>query len=120
MELSTEVIQERILEDFQLQLCDFHNQCENDYLDEFRGRIINGNIDPNDTEYRAVCYNEAKKYKDKIYSKTLVFVREYINNSFDLIDDLLREGVLTKEEAAAAFITLKHILIAAEINKLPV
>jgi hypothetical protein len=116
MELSTEVIQARVLEDFEVQLKDFFRQCENDHIDMFRKRIIDGDIDPGDPDYRQICKQETGIYKDKLRDTTYNFVRTYVNTAFDIVDDSLQEGLFTKEEATAAHNTLRHILIAAEID----
>lgn len=116
MRLSSEIIQSRVLEDFESQLNDYYKQCENDYMDVFRQRIISGEIDPQDLNYRDICLEETKKYKEKINSNSLQFVRAYVNDAFDVVDDSLREGIFNKEEANSAFLTLRHILIAAEMS----
>jgi hypothetical protein len=116
MELSTEVIQTRVLEDFETQLSEFHKQCEAEHMDNFRGLIINGNIDPNDRNYRQICNQETIAYKDIVKSKTYNFVKTYVNDAFDAVDDSLREGIFTKDEASAAHNALRHILIASEIE----
>lgn len=115
MKLSAEVIQSRVFEDFEIQLNDYYKQCESDYLSEFRQRIIDGSIDVTD-DYKSVCKEEVKKYKKKIDNETLSFIKNYINNTFDIIDDSLREGIFDSDEATAAFSALRHILIAAEMD----
>jgi hypothetical protein len=116
MELSTEVIQARVLEDFEVQLNEFHEQCENNYIDLFRRRIVSGDVDPYDPHYRDVCSRETQVYKKEICAKTYDFVRSYVDTTFDVIVDSQREGIFTKDEAVAAQNALRHILIAAEID----
>lgn len=116
MRLSTEIIQSRVLEDFESQLNEYYKQCENDYMNAFRERIISGEIDFDGPDYRDICLHETNKYKEKISKDSLQFIKSYINNTFDVIDDSLREGIFNAEEAEAAFLTLRHILIAAEMD----
>lgn len=116
MELSAEVIQNRVFEDFQAQLDDFHKQCESEYLHNFRRRIIDGDIDVNSAEYRQMCHREALAYSQKLKKDVYQFVRSYVNESFDSIIDSTDEGIFTSEEAIAAQNTLRHILIAAEME----
>lgn len=116
MKLSTEVIQTRILEDFEAELEAYYAQREKDYIIWFRKLIIEGVIDPDDANYREVCYKKAKEYKIDTDYQAVVFVKKYVNDTFDIIHDSLREGIFDNDEANAAFITLKHILVAAEIK----
>jgi hypothetical protein len=116
MELSTEVIQARVLEDFEIQLKEFHKHCETEHMDMFRKRIVNGDVNLDDPNYRQICNEEARVYKNKVKNETYTFVRSYVNTAFDVVDDSLQEGIFTKDEASAAHNTLRHILIAAEIE----
>ena len=116
MKLSTEIVQSRVLEDFEKKLADYYKLCENEYMLSFRARIINGEIDPNCTNYKNICHKEAQKYKDEIKNKSLRFIKSYVNDTFDIVDDSLREEILDKDEANTVFSVLRHILIAAEMS----
>jgi|688.fasta_scaffold681596_2 hypothetical protein len=116
MKLSAEIIQTRVFDDFERQLNQYYTLCEDEYIKSFRLRIINEEIDAASKNYKALCREEAKIYKDKIEKDSLNFIKSYINNAFDLLDDSRREGVIDDEEANAAFSALRHILIAAEMS----
>ena len=60
----------------------------------------------------------AEQYQDYIKNskKLETFIKNYVNDTFDLICDSLREDLIEQEEAEEAFLTLKHILTAGKIH----
>jgi hypothetical protein len=116
MKLSAEIIHERMLGELRAVLKEFHKKREQRYFEELNDKISNGTIDPYDDDYKQICQEEAQTFFDAAASETLAFIKNYIQESADMIIEAKREGVLDSEEAEIAFKFLKYILVAAEVE----
>lgn len=114
---ATEFIQEKVLANFQDAAKTFYKDLESAYITDLRSRIRNGEIDVDENNIKEVSLIQAKKYEDYIKKtkKLETFVKNYVNDTFDLVCDNLSEGNIEKEEAEVVFNTLRYILTAGKI-----
>ena len=115
---SKEYIQEKILKDFQNAAKKFYEEIEEEYLNDLRDKMHDGTIDITNRSVSELSIEYAEQYQDYIKNskKLEVFVKNYVNDTFDLICDSLSEDLIEQEEAEEAFLTLKHILVAGKIH----
>lgn len=115
---SKEYIQEKILKDFQNAAKKFYEEIEEEYLNDLRDKMHDGTIDIINRSVSELSIEYAEQYQDYIKNskKLEVFVKNYVNDTFDLICDSLSEDLIEQEEAEEAFLTLKHILVAGKIH----
>ena len=115
---SKEYIQEKILKDFQTAAKEFYEKTEKEYLDNLKRSMLDGTIDITDRSIKELSLEYAEKYPEYIKNskKLETFVKNYVNDTFDLICDSLSENLIEQEEAEEAFLTLKYILTAGKIH----
>ena len=115
---SKEYIQEKVLKDFQNAAKKFYEETEKEYLDDLRNKMRDGTIDIINRSVSEISIEYAEQYQDYIKNskKLETFIKNYVNDTFDLICDSLSEDLIEQEEAEEAFLTLKHILTAGKIH----
>jgi len=115
---SKEYIQEKLLKDFQNAAKKFYEETEEEYLNDLRDKMRDGTIDISNRSIKEMSIEYAEQYEDYIKnSKKLEnFIKNYVNDTFDLICDSLSENLIEQDEAEEAFLTLKYILTAGKIQ----
>lgn len=119
MKLSREIIQERMFDAFKKDVSAFYKKREKKYLADFKRKIESGEIDVDAPNYREIAKEEAKNFFYGRPQELLKFIKEYVNNNFDVIADAVKEGIMDKETAEISMEVLKYILIAGEVDADP-
>ena len=119
MKLSPEIIQERMFEEFKKDITQFYDDREARYFIDLEEKMLSGEIDVNDDNYREVIREEAEKFLATRPKDLLEFIKEYVDTSRDVILDAVNEGLMDKEMCEVSMEVLKHILIAGEMDADP-
>lgn len=116
MKLSPEIIRDRMFEAFKKDVKKFYKKREDNYMAEFKNKVESGEIDPEDREE---AWRRAEVFMNGRPQELLKFIKNYVNNNFDIIADAVKEGIMDKETAEISMEVLKYILIAGEIEADP-
>lgn len=123
MKLTKEVIEERMLCDFKVEMERFYIEAEKEYFLELNRKIENGDIDKelqnsNETE-KSLALREARKFFDEMPKRRLEFVKKYCEEANNTIFDSIKNNKLNKTTGKIMFKMLKHFILAAEIESDP-
>jgi hypothetical protein len=118
MVVDVEQIREDEFVKFRKAIRNFYKARQNEYLDEFRQRIENGEINPDDPDYREFCNKDAEEFMSSRGSKVLGFVKEYVDKRSNEILDAVSDKKLVKGKAGVQLEVLKYILEAGEEDSL--
>lgn len=113
--ISSEYIQEKLLENFHKAVKNFYEKEQADYVKEFKAKIDSGEIDVDDYENKSDVALEIDSFLKNQPTRIKNFIEKYVHEINDNIFDSLKEKTITKEEAEISFNMLKHLLIAAKI-----
>lgn len=115
---SEEHIQEKVLANFQRAAKTFYEDLQDDFLKGIRTKLEDGTIEVEENEIAELSLKYAKEYESmlKKSKKEEKFIKDYVNDTFDIVCDSLSEGIIEKEEAEIVFVTLKYILTAGKIE----
>lgn len=123
MKLTKEVIEERMLCDFKVEMERFYIEAEKDYLLELNKKIESGEIDQelqNGTESeKSLALREAKKFFEEMPQRRLEFVKKYCDDANNVIFDSIKNNKLNKTTGKIMFRMLKHFILAAEMEADP-
>ena len=114
MVVDIEQIREKEFALFRKAIRKFYKSRQDQYLKEFRNRIEAGEIDPDDSDYKEFCNNDAKEFMSSRGSRVLEFVKEYVDKRSNEILDAVADKKLVKGEAGVQLEVLKYILLAGE------
>lgn len=123
MKLTKEVIEERMLCDFKIEMERFYAEAEKEYFLELNRKIKSGEIDKelentNETE-KSLALKEARNFFKEMPQKRLVFVKKYCEEANNIIFDSIKNNKLSKTTGKTMFKMLKHFILAAEIEVNP-
>lgn len=96
----------------------FYKSRQDDYLEEFRQRIESGEIDPEDSNYKEFCNQDAKQFMSTRGFKVLEFIKEYVDIRSNEILDAVSNRKNSKGKAKVQLEVLKYILEAGEEDSL--
>lgn len=123
MKLTKEVIEERMLCDFKVEMERFYIEAERDYFLELDEKIENGEIDKeledgSETE-KSLALREARKFFEEMPQRRLNFVKKYCEEANNVIFDSIKNNKLNKATGKIMFRMLKHFILAAEMEADP-
>jgi len=116
MKLSPEIIRERMFDAFKADVRAFYDDRQERYFKEFEAKLLNGEINVTDPNYKKIALAEAEAFMKTRAQELLRFIKDYVNKNFDVIADAVDEGIMDKETAEVSMEVLKYILIAGEID----
>jgi len=116
MKLSPEIIRERMFDAFKADVRAFYDDRQERYFKEFEAKLLNGEINVTDPNYKKIALAEAEAFMKTRPQELLRFIKDYVNKNFDVIADAVDEGIMDKETAEVSMEVLKYILIAGEID----
>ena len=105
-----------MFEAFKKDVKQFYKKRQDRYYFEFEQKLISGEIDIDDPDYKKIALKEAEDFMATRPEELLAFIKDYVNTNFDVIADAVREGIMDKETAEISMEVLKYILIAGEID----
>lgn len=123
MKLTKEVIEERMLCDFKVEMERFYIEAERDYFLELNEKIESGEIDKeleegNESE-KSLALREARKFFEEMPQRRLDFVKKYCEEANNVIFDSIKNNKLNKATGKIMFRMLKHFILAAEMEADP-
>ena len=118
MVVDIEQIREDEFVKFRKAIRKFYKSRQDEYIKEFRQRIESGEIDPDDSDYKEFCNEDAKKFILTRGSKVLNFIKEYVDTRSNEILDAVSDKKLIKGKAGIQLEVLKYILLAGEEDSL--
>ena len=118
MVVDIEQIREDEFVKFRKAIRKFYKSRQDEYLKEFRQRIESGEIDPEDSDYKEFCNQDAKEFMSTRGSKVLEFIREYVDQRSSEILDAVSSKKSPKGKAKVQLEVLKYVLIAGEEDSL--
>jgi hypothetical protein len=118
MVVDVEQIREKEFVNFRIAIRKFYKTRQDNYLEEFRQRIVSGEIDPDDPNYKEFCNQDAKEFMSTRGSKVLNFIKEYIDQRSSEILDAVSFKKCSKGKAKIQLEVLKYILEAGEEDSL--
>lgn len=123
MKLTKEVIEERMLCDFKVEMERFYIEAEKEYFLELNQKIESGEIDKElettSESEKSLALKEARKFFEEMPFKRLAFVKKYCEEANNVIFDSIKGNKLSKSTGKIMFKMLKHFLLAAEIEADP-
>jgi hypothetical protein len=96
----------------------FYKSREDEYFDQFKDKIENGEIDPDDPDYKEICKREAKTYMSSRPQKLLIFIRDYVDIRSSEILDAVSDKKCSKGKGKLQLEVLKYVLLAGEEDSL--
>lgn len=113
---------EQIREDefikFRKAIKKFYKGRQDLYIKEFKDRIESDDIDPDASDYKEFCQQDAKVFLSTRGSKVLEFIREYVDQRSNEILDAVSNKKCPKGKAKVQLEVLKYILEAGEEDSL--
>ena len=118
MVVDIEQIRESEFVNFRKAIRKFYKGRQDEYLEDFRQRIESGEIDPDDSNYKEFCNQDAKEFMSTRGSKALGFIKEYVDQRSSEILDAVSSKKSTKGKAKVQLEVLKYVLLAGEEDSL--
>lgn len=113
---------EQIREDefikFRKAIKKFYKGRQDLYIKEFKERIESGDIDPDASDYKEFCQEDAKQFLSTRGSKVLEFIRQYVDQRSNEILDAVSSKKCPKGKAKVQLEVLKYVLEAGEEDSL--
>jgi len=113
---------EQIREDefikFRKAIKKFYKGRQDLYIKEFKERIESGEIDPDASDYKEFCNQDAKEFMSTRGSKVLEFVKLYVDQRSSEILDAVSNKKCPKGKGKVQLEVLKYILEAGEEDSL--
>jgi hypothetical protein len=118
MVVDVEQIRENEFVNFRKAIRKFYKGRQDEYLEEFRQRIESGEIDPDDSNYKEFCNQDAKEFMSTRGSKALEFIKEYVDQRSSEILDAVSSKKCPKGKGKVQLEVLKYVLLAGEEDSL--
>lgn len=113
---------EQIREDefikFRKAIKKFYKGRQDLYIKEFKERIESGDIDPDASDYKEFCQEDARQFLSTRGSKVLEFIRQYVDQRSNEILDAVSNKRCPKGKAKVQLEVLKYVLEAGEEDSL--
>jgi len=107
-------IQDEVFKDFEKSLNIFYRQRQQRYFLELKSKVEQGDIDPSNSSYREIAWEEAERFMGTRVKELIIFIKDFVDSGIDKIKAQLDSGMMYKEEAGIRFEVLKYILLAGE------
>lgn len=118
MVVDIEQIREDEFVKFRKAIKKFYKGRQDLYIKEFKERIESGDIDPDASDYKEFCQQDAKEFLSTRGSKVLEFIREYVDQRSNEILDAVSNKKCPKGKAKVQLEVLKYVLEAGEEDSL--
>lgn len=118
MVVDIEQIRESEFVNFRKAIRKFYKGRQDEYLEDFRQRIESGEIDPDDSNYKEFCNQDAKEFMSTRGSKVLEFIKEYVDQRSSEILDTVSSKKCPKGKGKVQLEVLKYVLLAGEEDSL--
>lgn len=118
MVVDIEQIREDEFVKFRKAIKKFYKGRQDLYIKEFKDRIESGDIDPDASDYKEFCQEDAKQFLSTRGSKVLEFIREYVDQRSNEILDAVSNKKCPKGKAKVQLEVLKYVLEAGEEDSL--
>lgn len=118
MVVDIEQIREDEFVKFRKAIKKFYKDRQDLYIKEFKNRIESGEIDPDATDYKEFCQEDAKVFLSTRGSKVLEFVKQYVDQRSNEILDAVSNKKCPKGKAKVQLEVLKYVLEAGEEDAL--
>lgn len=92
----------------------FYKQREDEYFEQFQEKIQSGEIEPDCTDYKEICRQEAQDFLSTRPKELLKFVQTYVDERSSEVLDSVTDKVSCKGKAKVQLEVLKVILLAGE------
>jgi len=114
MVVDVEQIREEEFIRFRKAVKQFYKGREKEYFEQFSEKIQSGEIDPDASNYKEVCLNEAREFMSTRPDRLLKFVQGYVDERSSQVLDAVTENNSCKGKAKIQLEVLKYILEAGE------
>jgi hypothetical protein len=114
MVVDIEQIREEEFVRFRKAVKKFYKGRENEYFEQFQEKIQSGEIDPDCTDYKEICLQEAQDFMSTRPSKLLKFVQDYVDERSSEVLDAVTDGTSCRGRAKVQLEVLKAVLLAGE------
>jgi hypothetical protein len=118
MVVDVEQIREEEFILFRKAVKQFYKGRENEYFEQFSEKIQSGEIDPDASDYKEICLQEARDFMSTRPQKLLKFVQGYVDQRSGEVLDAVKDNTSCRGKAKIQLEVLKYVLIAGEEDSL--